>query len=59
MCNQIAYISLLGSAYQFYLLPLRRDQPVDFRHLPVEVTHNLVLLVAEGGIDISNPLKSS
>ena len=31
---------------QFDLLPLRRDQPVDFRHLPVEVAHNLVLLVA-------------
>ena len=27
-------------------LPLRRNEPIDFRHLPVKVAHNLVLLLA-------------
>ena len=46
MRNDFGNSSLLPLLEQDNFLPLRRDQPVDFRHLPVEVAHNLVLLVA-------------
>ena len=44
--NCFGYATFVLLMQQSNLLPLRRDEPIDFRHLPVEVAHNLVLFLA-------------
>ena len=46
---------------KLYLYPLRRNEPIDFRYLPVEVAHNLVLLLAgrDGNSEVSYILKAN
>ena len=44
MQNCVGYTMLVLFLQHRNLLPLRRNEPIDFRYLPIEVAHNLVLL---------------